>query len=128
VAAKKVLSLGQCGADHASIAAVLRRHFDAELVSADSLAEVQALLGIEPYDLILVNRVLDRDHSSGLNCIAALQEDQSLAQVPVMLVSNLPDAQAEAVALGARPGFGKAALGAAATLGQLRAVLGDGSK
>ena len=47
-----------------------------------------------------------------------------LRRVPVMLVSNYEDAQREAVAKGALPGFGKAALGQPHTLARLRAVLG----
>jgi hypothetical protein len=41
-----------------------------------------------------------------------------------MLVSDFPAAQQQAVALGAVPGFGKAALGAPDTARRLAAVLG----
>ena len=68
------------------------------------------------YDLVLVNRVLDEDGSSGLELIRALKHDPALADVPVMLVSNHADAQEAAFDLGASPGFGKASLHSDATL------------
>jgi hypothetical protein len=40
-----------------------------------------------------------------------------------MLVSNHADAQAEAEAAGAKPGFGKAELGSSKSLEALRAIL-----
>jgi hypothetical protein len=70
--------------------------------------------------LILVNRVLDADGSDGM---ALIQEFVRSGTVPVMLVSNYPEYQAKAVALGARPGFGKAALRDPATVELLRVVL-----
>ena len=55
---------------------------------------------------LLVNRVLDGrfDTGNGVELIGSLPEAQRRRAT---LVSNLPDAQAEAVALGAVPGFGK---------------------
>lgn len=55
---------------------------------------------------LLVNRVLDGRFGtgSGLELIGSLPEAQRRRAT---LISNLPEAQAEAVALGAVPGFGK---------------------
>ncbi len=125
--AKKVLSLGQCGADHWSIESLVVRHFDVEVVGADTSSDAEAQLRQGGFHLVLVNRVFDRDGSSGVEFIAALKHDPELAQVPVMLVSNLRDAQRQAIALGALPGFGKAALAEPATLARLHEVLGDGT-
>jgi two-component system chemotaxis response regulator CheY len=122
--AKRVLSLGQCGADHWSISTLLQRHFDAEVVNADTFADATAQLRNGAFDLVLVNRVLDRNGASGVDFVAQMKADDALAQVPVMLVSNHRDAQRDAVARGALPGFGKAALDDAATLDKLHAVLG----
>jgi hypothetical protein len=66
------------------------------------------------YDVVLVNRVLDADGSSGLDVIEDLLSAKT--SVPVMLVSDLPDAQGAAITLGAGRGFGKADLGGPATL------------
>jgi two-component system chemotaxis response regulator CheY len=124
LAIKKVLSLGQCGADNAAISALLRRHFGAEVDEVDTCADAEARLRGGAYDLVLVNRVLDRGGDSGLDCIAQLQAQPDLCRSPVMLVSNYTEAQEQAVAFGALPGFGKSSLGATATLTRLRQVLG----
>jgi CheY-like chemotaxis protein len=66
------------------------------------------------YDVVLVNRVLAADDSSGLDVIEDLLSAKT--SVPIMLVSDFTDAQDAAVALGAVRGFGKADLGDPATL------------
>jgi two-component system chemotaxis response regulator CheY len=122
--AKRVLSVGQCLADHGSIARTLHQHFQAEVVPADDVEDALALVAAEPFDLVLVNRILDADGSSGLEVIRRLKGAAMAQQVPVMLVSNYDDAQVEAVHLGALPGFGKAALGQPHTLSRFKDVLG----
>ncbi len=121
--AKKVLSLGQCAADNAAISALLQRQFGAAVDEVDTFEDAEARLRAGAYDLVLVNRVLDRGGDSGLDFIAHIREQPDLRRPPVMLVSNYPEAQAQAVAAGALPGFGKSALGATATLARLRKVL-----
>lgn len=108
MAGKKVLSVGQCDFDHGSIEARLRGLFGASVVPVDGADEAKALLGREKFDLVLINRVFDADGGSGLTLIEALKGP---SQSPLMLVSNFPEAQAQAVAAGAVPGFGKSALG-----------------
>ena len=78
-----------------------------------SIRREQALeqLRQETFALVLVNRVFDADGSSGLDLIRALKAEEPLRDVPVMLVSNYEEAQAQAVQAGAALGFGKAALG-----------------
>ena len=51
------------------------------------------------------------------------KSDAELGSVPMMLVSNYPEAQQQAVASGALPGFGKNALGRPETMTALRAAL-----
>jgi len=121
----RVLNVGQCSYDHGSIARQLKKSFDAEVVGASSFPEAVAALRGGEYDLILVNRVNDRDGSPGLDLIRTVKADPALAGVPVMLVSNYPEAQQQAEALGALPGFGKAELGSARSLERLSAVLAD---
>jgi two-component system chemotaxis response regulator CheY len=121
--AKKVLSVGQCGVDHPAISRVIRDRFAAEVVPADSAAEALAELRRGGYGLVLANRVFDMG-GSGLEFIQQIKADDALKDVPIMLVSNYPDAQQQAVALGALPGFGKAALRDPATLDRLADVLG----
>jgi two-component system chemotaxis response regulator CheY len=107
----RVLSVGQCGYDHASIARHLLTGFGADVVGANTFAEALAAMRAGPFDLVLVNRVTDRDGSQGVDLIRAIKADAALSAVPVMLVSNYESAQTEAVGLGALPGFGKADLG-----------------
>jgi CheY-like chemotaxis protein len=122
---KRVLSVGQCFADHSSIRWTLEEHFPAQVIPAATVAEVKARLQQERYDLILVNRIFDADGVSGLDLIEQLKQDEKSRDLPVMLVSNYEDAQQEAVARGALPGFGKASLGQPQMLGHLRKVLGN---
>ena len=125
MSAKRVLSLGQCSADHSSISWLLRERFGAEMVAAQTPREAWDELQRRDYDLVLVNRLLNGG-GSGLDFITRLKSDGAVAQVPVMLVSDREDAQQQAVANGALPGFGKAALRSPTTVQCLAAVLGDG--
>jgi CheY-like chemotaxis protein len=123
MSAKRVLSVGQCFADHGAIARTLQKHFQAEVVPAATAPEALAALRQHPFDLVLVNRILDGDGTSGVDIVARIKTDPELRQLPVMLVSNYEDAQGQAVAEGALPGFGKAALGQPRTLARLEALL-----
>ena len=121
---KRVLDVGQCALDHGNIQHLLTQHFDVEVDQAHSTREALDRLKQSAYDLVLVNRLLDRDHSPGLALVEQLQANTDLAAIPVMLVSNYPASQQEAVAAGARPGFGKSEYRDPATLEKLRAILG----
>lgn len=121
---KRVLSIGQCGFDHASISATFQRHFAAVVEPVDDYAEAAEWIEREGLpDLVLVNRKLDADGGDGLEVIRAVKEHPSASRVPVMLVSNYPDYQAQAAALGAVPGFGKAELTRHETLEKFRRYL-----
>jgi CheY-like chemotaxis protein len=109
--ANRVLSVGQCWADHGSIAKTLKKEFGSEVDPADNVDAALERLRQAAYSLVLVNRVFDANGASGLDLIKLVKADPQLQSVPVMLVSNYDDAQAEAVAAGAAVGFGKAALG-----------------
>jgi two-component system chemotaxis response regulator CheY len=117
---KRILSIGQCGADHAAIARTLQRHFGADVVPAEDWAEALPHLRGETFNLVLVNRLLDASGSDGLEIIKEIKADEELRRLSVMLVSNLDDAQADAIAAGAERGFGKAALGQPAMVERLR--------
>jgi two-component system chemotaxis response regulator CheY len=126
--AKRVLSVGQCAMDHGSISYLMSKHFGADVIGADSKDEALAAARKGNVALALVNRVLDRDGSPGLDIIRALKGDAELKNLPVMLVSNYEDAQREAESCGALRGFGKAALDQPQTIAAIGAVLqGDGA-
>jgi CheY-like chemotaxis protein len=124
MSARRVLSVGQCLADHTAISWTVRQHFDAEVVPADTAAEALDRGRRETFALVLVNRILDADGSSGLDVIEQLKADEALRPIPVMLVSNYPEPQREAVERGAVPGFGKGALDQPQTIARLKAFLG----
>lgn len=121
--AKRVLDVGQCGFDHGTIDRLVRGAFDAETVPAHSINDALEQLRGGRFDLVLVNRKLDHDYSDGLDVVRAVKADAGLSSMPVMLVSNLPEAQQAAVAAGAEPGFGKSELGDAQTVEKLRRFL-----
>ena len=100
-----------------------QKHFGAEVVGADDGEEAVALLRREPFALVLVNRILDADGSSGLEVLRQIKADEQLAAVPVMLVSNYEDAQRQAESAGAVRGFGKGALGHPGMLALVRPYL-----
>ena len=121
---KRVLSIGQCGFDHGSISSTLRKQFGAEVVGLDDYDDAARWLKSNGSpDLVLVNRKLDADGGDGLAVIRAIKTEPTTAEVPVMLVSNYPEYQAQAATLGAVPGFGKAELTRADTLEKLKKYL-----
>ena len=120
---KRVLDVGQCSPDHWSIKHLVEGELGGEVVQAHHLVDALELLRGSDFDLVLVNRKLDADYSDGLEVIRQIKADPQLADTPVMLVSNYPESQAEAIAAGAEPGFGKAELRSAGTREKLAAVL-----
>ena len=120
----RVLDVGQCDYDHDRISTLLRSQFGVEVVRAHSTAEALDRLRSEAFDLMLVNRIFDHTAEDGFDLIRKAKANAKTSGVPVMLVSNFPESQAEAVAVGALPGFGKAALLEAVTKDRLEKVLG----
>jgi len=119
---KTVLSIGQCSADHASISRLLQTKFQAFIKTADSIEEAVKHSHNSSIDLILVNRIFDLTGEEGLNFIRDHLAGPAKL-IPVILISNYADAQESAVALGARRGFGKAALNSPETEKILREFL-----
>jgi len=119
----RVLDVGQCGVDHASIRSLISANFRADVDRVASIEGALAMLRERRYDLVLVNRIIDADGSEGIELIHGVRQEAPLRDMPIMLVSNYPDAQAEAVAAGARPGFGKAELYHKATSDRLAEFL-----
>jgi DNA-binding NarL/FixJ family response regulator len=110
----KILDVGQCGFDGPRMARQWHDVLGAEVDGADTSDDAVEMLQSHNYDVVLVNRVLAADESSGLEVISRLHELG--LTTPMMLVSDLPEAQDAAVRLGAVRGFGKAHLGERSTL------------
>jgi DNA-binding NarL/FixJ family response regulator len=119
-----VLSVGQCAFDHRRIAQQLEQSFGARVLGVSTFDEALDALRRERYDLVLVNRVNDDDEAPGIDLIRSVKAEADLADVPMMLVSDYPEAQQEAEAAGALPGFGKSGLASGTTRTRLEAILG----
>ncbi|MFN9345824.1 MAG: response regulator [Planctomycetota bacterium] len=120
---KIVLDVGNCGPDHSAISAMLRKHFDVEILRADQLSDTLATLQRQEVDLILINRKLDIDYSDGIEILQAVKRSDAYRDIPVMLITNYAEHQQQAIAAGAILGFGKLELNAPETLKRLEAVL-----
>ena len=105
---KRVLNVGQCDPDHASISSFLTRHFNVEIGRTHKLDDTLEELQKQDYDLVLINRKLDIDYTDGTLILDTLKEHADYKDIPVMIVSNFADAQEAAVDQGATYGFGKA--------------------
>ena len=120
----KVLNVGQCDLDHGNISRMLSEDFSAVVDQAATCEQACCAVRDGDYDLVLVNRVLDADGTSGLDLIQRLRSDEHTGGARVALVSNFAEAQEQAVALGAERGFGKDALTSPATRERLASLLG----
>lgn len=105
----RVMDVGQCVPDHMALKRVVES-LGGEIVQVATPADALKILRDEAYRLVFVNRKIDQDYSDGMALVHAMQADSSLSRIPVMLISNFPEAQAEAVAAGAVQGFGKSEL------------------
>lgn len=120
---KRVMNVGQCVPDHGSISRFLQSHFDVQVDKVDSVPDTLAGLRQRRYDLVLINRKMDADYSDGTDVLQLIKADPVLAPVPVMLITNYPEHQENAVALGAVYGFGKAELGSSDVVTRLEPFL-----
>jgi len=116
----RVVLIGHCGADQSMLSLAVR-HAVGDEISIDMVNDGDELSAFALSDsLLLVNRQLDGQFGvdSGVQLIRQLcdQQDPPIA----ILISNYPDAQQEAIAVGAQRGFGKSQLGDPATLDLIR--------
>ena len=118
---KRVLDVGNCGPDHGSIKALLEQNFDVEVVQAHNHDGALSKLEKGTFDLVMVNRLMDLDGSSGLDIVRSVKKQ--FADTPVMMITNFPEHQQSATAAGAEPGFGKAQLRSADTVQLLATYL-----
>ena len=106
---RTVVLVGHCGPDMFMLKTAVGRALpEATIVSVndvDALGEYRT-----PDSLLLVNRELDGRFPSqnGIDLISEIAQQTHVAAT--MLISDLEDAQSEAVAAGAKPGFGKSQL------------------
>lgn len=104
---------------------MIEHHFAAQVLPANSLLDALQQLHCQPFDLVLVNRQLDRDGSEGLEVVRQIKADPNLRSTPVMMITNFSEYQQSAQHAGAVEGFGKRSLNAPDTLAKLKPLLGD---
>ena len=114
--------VGHCGPDMFMLRSTIQRVVPDATI--DQVNDARALDAYRtPDTVLLVNRELDGDFDTpnGIELIRTLsQADDAPTSI---LISNLDDAQDEAVAVGARPGFGKSQLYEATTVEILRGAV-----
>jgi two-component system chemotaxis response regulator CheY len=119
----KIALVGHCGPDSSYLRyTVMKADKDAKIVMADDEAELQAALE-NGVDLILFNRELGYGFAEQMGVDVIKRLRAANPNLKMMLVSNYRDAQAEAVANGALPGFGKRELGSPQVLELLKEAL-----
>lgn len=104
----RVALVGHCGPDQWALRSAVGSALPgAEFVSINDEQTLQSSLGA--LDLALVNRVLDGrfPSESGIELIGRFAS-KAQPRPALLLISNFPDAQRDAEAAGAAPGFGKA--------------------
>lgn len=119
---KKVLSVGNCSYDDSRIGRMLQSVGAASERARDA-EDAKAKLKAGGYNLVLINRVFDANGASGLEFVAELKKDHP--DVKTMLVSDYPEAQANAVVAGALQGFGKSQLSDPDTQAKVKQALGE---
>lgn len=118
-----VLLVGHCGPDAWALKSAVQSALpDADVRQVDDESSLTDMLGAA--SLLLVNRVLDGVFTAegGIELIRSLAGTGDPPKM--MLVSNYEDAQADAQAAGAHPGFGKTQLYDPATRDRLVQAIG----
>lgn len=104
-----VLLVGHCTPDSSHLTMAVRRADPSAVVRrAEGDDDVQR--AIASGDLLLINRAMEPgfSHADGNELIKSLKAKHPQARL--MLISNFEASQAQAVADGAQPGFGKSSL------------------
>ncbi|QEG21540.1 PleD family two-component system response regulator [Mariniblastus fucicola] len=105
-----VLDIGNCNADHFFITTMLKSNFDANVLRAHGADDALTTLEENEVDLIMINRLLDVDHSEGMDVFRKIKSNPKFESIPAMLITNFDDHQKAAMEEGAVQGFGKSAL------------------
>jgi len=107
--AKCILLVGHCNVDGPRLQKVLGHEFkQARIERINSQADLERAVSAGA-DLLLINREPVGFAIEGMQIIRDLQ--QMRPQAKVMLISDFPEAQAQALLAGALQGFGKSQLG-----------------
>ena len=119
---RTIALVGHCGPDVFMLKTAMQRIAPTSPITV--VNDTQSLdAHVEDGAILLVNRVLDGAFANddGIELIRRVTAGDDAARA--ILISNLPNAQDEAVSAGASPGFGKSQLYDAETAERLRALL-----
>jgi two-component system, chemotaxis family, chemotaxis protein CheY len=124
--AKKHIGLvGHCTPDSSHLTmAVTRAIPGAKVTRVTDEAGVRKLLE-QGVDLLLVNRAMEPGYAEGDGNVYIRNLVREKVAPRLMLISNYAESQAQAVADGALPGFGKSDLMSETTAARLREALKD---
>jgi len=124
---KRIVLVGHCGPDSSYLRMTIGRAVkDATILMADDEAQLNEFVS-QGVDLLLLNRVLDYGFSVELGTDLIKKLRQESPDLKLMLVTNYPEVQTEAIRLGALPGFGKREMGTAKVADLLRNAVVDAS-
>ena len=120
---RTIVLVGHCIPDAFMLKTAVKR-----AVPGATIKKINSSAKLEPYlrsdAVLLVNRELDGRFDSAVG-IELIERTAQRADPPILvLISNFPEAQQQAVQAGARPGFGKSQLYDPATADLLRDAAG----
>ncbi|MFT3788706.1 MAG: hypothetical protein QM770_21455 [Tepidisphaeraceae bacterium] len=122
---KRVGLVGHCVPDSSHLTMTVGRAVPtAQVIRATDETSTRKLID-EGVDLLLVNRAMEPGYADALGTDYIRRLKREKPELKVMLVSNYPESQAEAVRDGALDGFGKNALTQERTLALIREALKD---
>jgi two-component system chemotaxis response regulator CheY len=120
---KRIVLVGHCGPDSSYLRMTIGKSVkDANILMADDEAHLDRLVA-QGVDLLILNRVLDYGFSVDLGTDLIKKLRQQRPDLKLMLITNYPDVQAQAIQLGALPGFGKREMGSPKVADLLRNAL-----
>jgi DNA-binding NtrC family response regulator len=102
---RKVLLVGNCDYDAPRIQSFIESNFKTKVEDIKTMDEAMHKIETDKQDLILVNRIGDKDQRNGLELIDYMKNKN--ITTPIMLITNFQDKAEEAVEHGAIEGFGK---------------------
>lgn len=120
---KRDVLVGHCGPDSSYLRMTVSRvSREISVTMVDDDGDLQKSIA-EGAELLLINRQLDYgfQESEGVQMIARLHGEHP--NLKMMLISNFPESQAEALTAGAMPGFGKRELGSERVASLIREAL-----
>lgn len=121
---KRVLSVGQCMPDASALSRFLNTHFEVQIDESDVEQDTLEKLKATAYDLVMINRKLDADYSDGIELMQTIKNTPDVKPCTLMLVSNFPEYQEQAVEVGAAYGIGKNEYRSPETVARLQPYLG----